>query len=490
MTSRPNILWIQTDEQRPDSLGCYGSAWAKTPNLDELASRGVVFRNAVCQSPVCVPSRSSQLTCRYPQEVNVLFNNVYNCDGVFPPGTVTFPEALAQAADYETVTFGKAHTPKHPIWQRVEGADLLPEYANFYRLGPGYDEAAHHVIKMPRRAPILLAGTYPVFTPNPSRLITDQAIDWLRAGRSKDDRPFLLRVSHNWPHTPVLAPPPFDRLYSPDELPVRFYDDEAYRTRALYNREIADEDRMRELTPEQVRQVWKDYMGLCAYVDYEAGRLLAALKALGLEDNTIVLFSSDHGKALGEWGAGEKGYFDQEVWRVPFLWSWPGHLPEGETRTEPCELLDTGRTLLSLAGLAGHIPAGWRGRNLFNPNEAAPPAVFGQIGWPNARCSLLQREQVKAMGEKRPHWFTLRVAIRTERYRMDESWMRDGRRIAAPEADGNLFDLRADPQEKRNLWREPSSQETVRALRRQIEAWCEGLERPAELFEGDISEQG
>ncbi|MCC7409465.1 MAG: sulfatase-like hydrolase/transferase, partial [Phycisphaeraceae bacterium] len=91
--TRPNILWIQTDEQRPDSLGCYGSPWAKTPNLDELAARGVTFRRAFCQSPICVPSRSAQMTCRYPQEIGVLNTPIDAYDGkVYPDDTVMFTE--------------------------------------------------------------------------------------------------------------------------------------------------------------------------------------------------------------------------------------------------------------------------------------------------------------------------------------------------------------------------------------------------------------
>ena len=97
MDRHPNILWIQTDEQRPDSLRCYGSAWARTPCTDHLAERGVVMKNAYCQSPICAPSRSSQLTGRYPQEVNSLTNLGAGLSGVFPAGTITFPEVFQKA---------------------------------------------------------------------------------------------------------------------------------------------------------------------------------------------------------------------------------------------------------------------------------------------------------------------------------------------------------------------------------------------------------
>ncbi|MGC9350306.1 MAG: sulfatase family protein, partial [Anaerolineae bacterium] len=415
----PNVLWIQTDEHRPDSLGCYGSAWAKTPNIDALAARGIVFRNCVCNSPVCVPSRASQLTGLYPQEVNTVNNAVAEefamkrpapTDHVLPAGTATFPEVFA-AAGYATASFGKWHMPAHKTWQLNKPLINLDEYSGYYALNEAYDEDAHHVIKRPGATPIILAGTYPTAEAHPSQVITDQAIEWLRS--LPEDQPFMLRVSHNWPHTPVLAPPPFDTLYDPDEIPIRFYDEAAYATRSERDRRIADHHRMKELSRDQVRQMWKDYMGLVACVDHETGRLLAALRELGLEEETVVLFSADHGKALGEWGATEKGFYDSEVWRVPFILAGPGIEARGEVREEICELIDTGRTLLALSGL--EAPTAFRGRDLLA--DPAPDAVFAQIGWPDPEAPLFKQ----AMGAG-PAAASMRAAVRTTEYRMDVTW--------------------------------------------------------------------
>ncbi len=493
MIDRPNILWIQSDEHRPDSLGCYGSPWAKTPFLDALARRGLVFANCVCNAPVCVPSRSSQLTARYPQEIGVVTNLVFEMDHVFPPDTVTFPEVLAQAR-YATASFGKWHTPNHPTWQQSRPLINLEQYASYFALDNRYDEAQHRVIKRPGGMPVILAGSYPVSHGHPSQVITDWAIDWLR--ELPAGKPFMLRVSHNWPHTPVVPPPPFDHLYAPDEIPIRYYDETAYRTRADYDRAIADGQRVRELSRAQVRQMWCDYMGLAACVDHEVGRVLSALHQLGLEENTIILFSADHGKALGEWGATEKGFYDSEVWRVPFILAGPGVASYGAVRTDPCELVDTGRTLLRLAGLTP--PAHYRGRDLLS--DPAPEAVYGQIGWPNATSALYRRasQATGPTGDIRgrdaiiwaqyqrppagPRRTGMRVAIRTERYRMDVTWWRDGHRTTMAEADGNLFDLREDPGETVNRWSLPTAQPVIAGLWRALEAWDAGLERPANLF--------
>jgi choline-sulfatase len=494
MSQTPNILWIQTDETRPDAWGWYGSVWAKTPNLDLLAAHGVVMKNCVCQSPVCVPSRSSQLTGLYPQECNVLFNNeVAWRDNIFPKGTVTFPEIFARAG-YETVSLGKWHTPNHPTWEQAKDYELIKKYADFIEMGPGYPDEKFQVVHRPGIHKIIIGGTYPSREENPSRILTNQAIDYLRDRRR--DRPFLLRVSHNWPHTPVLPPPPFNRTYQPDEIPIQYFDEQAYRMRAAYDRTIADAQRMRELTREQVREIWKDYMGLCTYVDYEIGRLLAALRALGLEKDTVIMYSADHGRALGEFGHGEKGTFDDQVWRVPFIWSWPGHLPENQVREDLCELVDTGRTLLALAGIGKDAPVHWRGRDLFG-DPIPPPenqAVFGQIGWPNVHAPLLMEEKVIAirrnlaqvMGMELdaayPCFSMMRIAVRTPRNRMDVSWMKDGRRLSLAESDGNFFDLRSDPFEKRNLWNDPSSRPVIDQLMKRLEIWFEGMDKPERIF--------
>ena len=495
---RPNVLWIQTDEHRTDSLGCYGSKWAKTPNIDALAARGVVMQTCVCQSPVCVPSRSSQLTVRYPQECNVPFVENQRVPNTFPEDTITFPEHFSRHG-YETVSFGKSHTPPHPTWQTKHTENIISaEYAGFFNLADGYDEDKARVVKRPGIHRIIIGGSYPTFFGNPSRRLTDQVIEYLRDRNS--DRPFLLRISHNWPHTPVLPPPPFDRLYDPAEIVIQPYSEKAYRERAEYDRTMSDAQRMAEIPENLYRQTWADYMGLVGYVDYEIGRLLAAMKALGLDDDTIVLFSSDHGRALGEYGHGEKCTFDNQVWKVPFIFHWPGRLPEGEVREDLCELVDTGKTLAALAGIGDDVPSNWRGRDLFGggilPREEQ--SVFGQIGSPNENAPILQNEIVKnelksvtkrLLNGIEPHMVNpafrlMRTGVRTHEYRMDVSWMRKGRRIQIEEADGNLFHLVSDPREMNNLWAEPSRQDVVRNLYARLKSWFENMEKPTGVFGG------
>ena len=466
--ARPNILWIMTDEQRTDSLGCYGVPWARTPTIDALAAQGVVFQYAYAQCPQCVPSRNSQLTARYPQETCCTFNQ----GGIdFPDGMPTLVDVLNDAG-YHTTTFGKQHTSMPLAWQEQFDGILDKHYAGYYQLADRYDPADYHVINRPSDdQPIIISGVYPGGDDHPSAQITDRAVAYLND--HGDDQPFFLRVSHNYPHTPVLPSPPWESLYDNIDIPLAVPDDGTRHGRSRWDQLGAAPQGMDKLTAEQVRRCWRHYMGLCAQVDHEIGRLLTALDAQGLRDHTIILFSSDHGTCLGQFGVATKGTFDDPSWHVPFIWSWPGHVPVGGVDSDPCELLDTGRTLLNLCGLGDCVPASWRGRDLFN--EPPAEAVFSQIGYPTMR-SVVGRAAV----DQREHFRLLRMAMRDTRWRMDYSFMRDGQRLEP--TDGNLFDVQTDPGELDNLWDDPSYRTVRQACIDRIIAWFDGMDKPDAMF--------
>lgn len=451
---RPNILWIQTDEQRPDSLGCYGSSWARTPNLDQLARRGVVFHECHVQSPVCTPSRTSMLMGRYPQEMGVLSNTPQFQDGYLDPEAKSFVNLFADAG-YRTASIGKWHTPNHPTWQENEDFILFDitgtgvgkvEVADCFSLAPPYSEPAHRVIKREGPSPIIMSGVYPYhdWGATPSSHITDRAIQWLHGAAGREE-PFLLRVSHLWPHSPVLPPPPWDRLYATGDMPYRPLNREAQMGRAAYDRDVIASVGTTELPEATWRRIMADYYGLCAHVDHEVGRLLRALDTLGLSENTLIAYNADHGKSLGEIGLSEKGNFDREVWRVPFILSCPGLVPEDSHRRDLMELMDFGPTLCSLAGIP--YPANMRGRDLFSSPE--PDSVFGVI---------------EAVGQ-------VRAAVRTAKYRYDCTVMRRGEPVGPDQCDANLIDLENDPLEEENLARDPRYTGTVSELYQQVQHW-------------------
>jgi len=380
---------------------------------------------------------------------------------VLPPDLQTFPQVFANAG-YRTCSLAKWHTPKHPTWQEMDPFQLQPDIAGCFDFADPSLEPEHNVVKRLSERTLIMAGTYPDVPdrPHPSAHLTNLAVDWLEAA-AREDQPFLLRVSHLWPHTPVLAPRPWDTLYAPGDVPCRAGNREMYANRSLYDRWTADMHRGLDIPEETWRRICACYYGLCACVDHEVGRLLAALDRLGLTENTIVAFNADHGKNLGEYGACEKDTFDREVWRVPSLLSWPGHMPQNDHRTDLCELIDFGPTLLALAGV--ERPAGFEGRDLLASDE--PDAVYGVIGWGDDPSYPADEIDVDECGDAR------RAAIRTRRWRYDCTVRFDGHAAAPDERDGTLFDIENDPYEERNLINDPALAETVSDLHTRLERW-------------------
>ncbi|HBQ65044.1 MAG TPA: hypothetical protein DD727_09050, partial [Clostridiales bacterium] len=159
--SKPNILFIMTDEHRADTLGCYGTSWAKTPHIDDLANRGILFENHFVNSPQCVPSRTSMLSGVYPHQAGIYDNKAIHQS--WPEGLVSFPQILSRNG-YHTANIGKIHYPRNEdMWDENHVFVEFPEVANPYRLGPGYDEKEYEVIHRHHEKDIILSGKYPNF---------------------------------------------------------------------------------------------------------------------------------------------------------------------------------------------------------------------------------------------------------------------------------------------------------------------------------------
>jgi len=461
----PNVLWIQTDELRADALGCYGqSPWAQplTPNLDALAAHGVLFSNTYCNCPVCVPSRTSMLTGRYPHEIGVYHNEASRNGHVLPGHLVSFPQAFA-AAGYQTVTIGKTHTPKHPIWGRVvpalagAGSSVRP-----YRARRG--DAPPLAVRLPGAPPVLVAGIYTLAPGEISatRHLTNLALEWLEADAKSDD-PWMLRVSYLMPHTPVLPPERFAEMFDPGDFAFDATRDRPHEAMSAFERLIAEANRGEQLSPDEVARARAHYWAVMAHVDDEIGRILSTLDELGLTRRTIVIFDSDHGAMLGEMGLWQKQMFDRAVHRVPQIIAWPGVLPQGQVRGDLNELLDRGPTLFGLCGI--DRPSGFRGRDLFSGGPE-PEAIFGVIGYGQPDSILYP---LAKSGPVTPR----RACVRTRPYRYDVSIRCKGRDITQddPAREPCLIDVKADPQERNNLSGRPELGGVERRLAAMLEDW-------------------
>ena len=369
--ARPNILIIMSDQHHAGVMGCAGDAVADTPSLDRLAAEGVRLSNTYCPCPLCGPSRMAFMTAQHPFGIDCWTN-----ESAINPDTATFAHAFL-AAGYETVLAGRMHfvggQQRHGFVKRLIGD--VPE--------SGYLEAGWKLDRVvgPLRD-TCGSGANAVIKSGPGRTgyqaydraVTQAAVDWLTTRRD-GNQPFLLTVGFILPHCPFVAPAEdfdyFAERISPADLPPP--DEHLHPVMAHWRRSAGVDP------PPPLDAQWRArvaYYGMCRMLDRNIAAILDALDHSGQADNTLVVYTSDHGEMLGEHGLWWKSTFYDGACRVPLLMRWPQHLPAGTARTENVSLIDIGPTLLDLAG-AGPIPdvSGTSFRRLVDPTGDPWPDV-------------------------------------------------------------------------------------------------------------------
>ncbi|HOS42500.1 MAG TPA: sulfatase-like hydrolase/transferase, partial [Armatimonadota bacterium] len=327
--TRPNILFINTDQQRHDTLGCYGSPVAKTPHLDRLAADGVRFTHCYTTNPVCMPARASYVTGQYPSHHGVWMNGV-----PLSRRAETLQGALGRGG-YHTGLIGKIHLDN--VWLRGEPH---PEY-DFQVLheceGDPYckDEYFHWLDAQGLYEPYLKQfkreghrNGYVRDLPEAKHMnnwIAGLCEEYVQQ-RAADGRPFFLSAGFFDPHHPFDPVEPYASLFTPEEMPMPRYreGEEARMTppaRGMYD---AIHAYCQDPGPRGIRATIAAYHATIAHVDAMVGRLLAALEETGLADNTVVIFTSDHGEMLGDHGLLWKGpLFYEGAVRVPLIYRFP-----------------------------------------------------------------------------------------------------------------------------------------------------------------------
>jgi arylsulfatase A-like enzyme len=345
----PNVVFLISDDQRADTIAALGNRFIKTPSFDSLAKTGFSFQNAFCMGgtvgAVCAPSRAMLLTGRS------LFRavNAQQDPGRFLPDNALIPE-LFRKAGYTTAGIGKWHNPP-AAYQRCfsEGGPIFfGGMGNPYKL-PVQDYDA--------------SGDYPKSRQRPSEkhateLFTDAAVKFLEREHSA---PFLLYVAFTSPHDPRIAPPRFRQQFPAGSapLPPNFLPEHPFDNGEM---KIRDEALLPwPRTRETVERTLAEYYACISHLDEQVGRILAAMRAKNLEKNTIVVFTSDHGLAVGSHGLlGKQNMYDHSM-RAPLLIRAPG-IPGGRRSDALCYLYDIFPTVADLAGLAA--PGGIEGRSL------------------------------------------------------------------------------------------------------------------------------
>jgi choline-sulfatase len=437
---RPNILLIMADQLAAQALPIYGHPIVQTPHLEALAAEGVVFDSAYCNSPLCAPSRASLMTGQLPSRIGV-----YDNAAELSAETPTFAHYL-RALGYRTCLVGKMHfvgpDQLHGFEERLT-TDIYP--SDF-----GWTPDWEHPDERPSWYHNMLSVTEAGTCETSNQLDFDEEVAFharheiFQIARDDDPRPFLLTVSFTHPHDPFAITPRYWNRYDHaaieppvvPPLPARALDPHSRRLRHVC---AMDEQ---PIDDEQARRARHAYYGMISYVDDRVGDLLHALDVTGLRENTIVIFTSDHGEMLGERGLWYKMNFFEWSARVPLIVHAPRWWSAGR-RPEHVSLVDLLPTLLAIAGgRHDDLAAAIDGRSLLpllrNSPEAAEATVYAEY--------LAEGALAPCLMVRRGRW----KFIRSE-----------------PDPD-LLYDLERDPHELENLAERPEYADVRDTFREEV----------------------
>lgn len=452
----PNILWIMTDDQRIDSLGCYGSPWATSPNIDALAQSGTLFRHAIAQSPVCAPSRTSILSGKYCHSTGILENRS-KVSGTLPALTESFVRH-----GYQVTNIGKLNMINgDPFPNTIKSPGYGGPAATPFKLKGEFEdrESDFDVITLPDF--VIIAGTYPLPEEQTEHgITTTNAIQYIE---NELQEPFFLRVSMISPHTPVLPPKPYDTLYKPEDIPLPFPTKDEFETKPEIERirlhRLAGS--FGRISRDEMRKSWAAYYGLTASVDHQVGLLMEALQRQQLLDNTIVVFASDQGVQMGEHGIYMKRNFYEQTVLCPLIFSWLGRLPEGKTVDAQVEMLDLLPTLIELAGLPGNTEAqGISLVPLISENtQTGKDAVFSEIDFGTAHAQYPFFTDIESARQ---------IMVRTPEWKL--TYFPD-----LDNPDGALYNLHTDPGETDNLFSSVQYRQIIENLKNMAKDWDQSI---------------
>ncbi|NVM00899.1 MAG: sulfatase-like hydrolase/transferase [Candidatus Helarchaeota archaeon] len=483
ISEKLNVLFIITDQQRADHLGCAGNPVLKTPNLDALAKDGVRFTRFYCSNPMCMPNRATLFTGLYPSLHGV------RCNGInLNTGIPTFTQTLHNAG-YHTASMGKIHLSwSAPGYSRKNKS---PECSNDWLYKPkskrpkipipyyGLDEvelviahgdavSGHYLDWLEEKTKgtgiveALKARSLRAFekiyydTPLTKDLyqttyVTERTIAFLKRF-SEDkygDKPFFMHCSYPDPHHPVCPPAPYRDMYKPEKinLPPAFnesLEDHEMLGPALKN-PVISRLVLRKSTEEEIRKFLAYSYGSISMIDHGVGQILASLKSLGLENNTMVIFTSDHGDLGGDYKLLLKGPAHyQGILNIPLIWKLPGVTKKGTVTDSLASTIDISTTILSLLNIDKKLyPPEMQGHDL-TPILKDPEAKVRD------HVIIEEDEELPMMKKGRDTNIRLRTLI-TETHRITIS--------QGYEDFGEIIDLINDPNEVNNLWYDDNSKE-------------------------------
>jgi arylsulfatase A-like enzyme len=445
--AKPNILFIMVDEMKWNVMSCAGHPFVKTPHLDRLAREGTRFETAYTVAPICVPSRYSFFTGRYAH----VHGSVDNATPLREP-QLLLPNVLKHQG-YETAISGKLHfLPPNLAWSfdhfwsfTGEGPRKLPTWPETVEAKHGRG-SARRLVERPFPDDALGRDLGKLGYPKEDTQtfwIADRAIEFL--GKHDRARPFFLFVSFLDPHSPSHLAEPYWGMFDPAKIPLppTFKVDPAQPSATAANRHEVND-------PKIVKAMTAAYFAKVTMVDDNVGRVLAKLREAGHADDTLVVFTADHGNMLGDLNRWFKGAMYEGSTRIPLLMKAPAKSPfaatfnRGAVIPQIVENIDVMPTLCEIAGVP--LPAqGIQGRSLTALVAGRAP------DWKN-----------RAFAERNSSM------VRTPDYKLVKN-ARAGRTAAA--GDYELYDLRQDPRETKNLAADPAHAAALKRLIADLDAW-------------------
>ncbi|MCJ7874100.1 sulfatase-like hydrolase/transferase [Phaeobacter sp. J2-8] len=418
-----NILFILSDQHAHSMVGAHGNPWVSTPNLDRLVARGKSFSNCYTPSPLCVPARMSLLTGMLPSHTGCFTNS-----DTLASDIPTYAHALG-AAGYRTVQVGRLHSIG-PDQLRGFQTRLVGDHSSNWIGAKGHDMGPLADTTRPHGISLARSGRGHSVYESHDRDVTDAALAQLdRLGADDDDRPFLLHVGYILPHQPYVAAPELVEKYLnilPATVPSGAVPDHPYF--AWWR----DHSGLCAVTAQDTRRALAAYYALVEVMDAMIGELLDRLHQTGLDEDTLVIYASDHGEMMGNKGLWWKQCFFEDAARVPLIMSRPGHVAPG-TSDQICSLCDLSATMIDLAGVLA-LP--------FSDGHSLCPVLDGGGPVPRDVLSEYYTDGLARWPGRRQ---------RFQRMLRRDHW----KYIHFDDAPPMLFDLQADPQEDTNLAGQP-----------------------------------
>lgn len=449
--SRPNILFIMSDDHASHAISSYGSRINQTPNLDRIADGGMILQNCFCVNSICTPSRANILTGTH-SHVNGVKTLSDPLDGRKPNVA-----KMLRANDYQTAMVGK--------WHLGHGGNADPTGFDYWNVLPG--QGLYH-------DPVMLTPegrtTHEGYATD---IITDFSLEWLQ-NRDKE-RPFFLMCHHKAPHRPWDSDEKHAQMFEDEDVPMpdNFFDDYANRSNAAKEAKMRVFGHMterdlkidtlgpppeglseKELANWQYQRYIKEYLRCVASIDDNVGRMLDYLDAEGIADDTMIIYTSDQGFFLGDHGWYDKRFMYEESLRMPFLIRYPREIQAGSSSDAMALNIDFAETWLDYAGVS--IPDDMQGTSL-------RPILNGETpdDW---RTSMYYRYWMHLSH----HYVPAHYGIRTDRYKLiyyyGEALGTTGS-IDEPKApEWELFDLEKDPNEMCSVYDDPAYADIVTEL--------------------------